>query len=269
MLKKLLKHEYYATYKVNLYAIFAIIAVTLFVKLVSLLPLNREMQGIVGNSQWFLYITVLISVLVIPFVSCISRFYRNMVSDEAYLTHTLPVKTKSIILSKYMVSISWVLLIGAMVILSTFVLRGNFGVIDVIYDELEIMFAEMGEVPAYRRFIIALIPYLFVSLIATFSMFYLSIALGQLFHKNRMGKSFAMYAIVYMASQIIMLLSTVIVGMAVSGNSMTDLLAETHIDMISNLLFSIILTALCVQIVLIVIYNVITIRIFKNRLNLE
>ena len=93
MLKKLTKHELYATGRIFL----PIYAIMLLLSLI-----NRVLFGIdnisrpLNTLRGFMvaaYVISIIATLVVTFVIMILRFYRNLMSDEGYLMFTLPVKT--------------------------------------------------------------------------------------------------------------------------------------------------------------------------------
>lgn len=67
----------------------------------------------------------------------IVRFYKNLVTDEGYLTFTLPVSSKQIIASKLISSLVMDILMAFAVLVSTFLLRNDLAVIDDLYRSFE------------------------------------------------------------------------------------------------------------------------------------
>lgn len=114
MLGKLVKHEFKDTMRLFL-PMFGFIAV--------LTPIFSFMMRIGSNyneaaedssaldivfgSGIAGYLLLLFALLIITQVLIVIRFYRTMVSTEAYLTFTLPAKTGSILFSKWIVSMVW------------------------------------------------------------------------------------------------------------------------------------------------------------------
>lgn len=115
MLKKLLKHEYKATARFFL-PVYLIFIPLLAIQRLSMLLVDRVdtdnqiITAIVGFvSGMFTLVTVLslIAMLACPLVYALVRFWKNMIGDEGYLTHTLPVTTGKSILAKLIVSETW------------------------------------------------------------------------------------------------------------------------------------------------------------------
>lgn len=73
---------------------------------------------------FFAMLLIVISASLISLMICI-EFYRSLVSDEGYLTFTLPVKTSETILSKLINGIIWILISLAAVALSAVLICGS------------------------------------------------------------------------------------------------------------------------------------------------
>ncbi len=103
MFKKLLKYDFRALFKI--WWIFAVIILSL--SLISGLLLSNSFNGYEGALISFFAVMFSGFTIFGMFAFCISpliissiRFYKNLFSDEGYLTFTLPVKLKHIINSK-------------------------------------------------------------------------------------------------------------------------------------------------------------------------
>ena len=59
------------------------------------------------------YVLLLTAIMVTTFILIIMRFYRNLLLGEGYLMHTLPVEPASLITSKLLVAILWILIAAA------------------------------------------------------------------------------------------------------------------------------------------------------------
>lgn len=114
MLGKLVKHEFKDTMRLFL-PMFGFIAVltpifSLMMRIGSNYNETAEDSSaldIVFGSGIAGYLLLLFALLIITQVLIVIRFYRTMVSTEAYLTFTLPAKTGSILFSKWIVSMVW------------------------------------------------------------------------------------------------------------------------------------------------------------------
>lgn len=107
MLSKLLKYELKSTARVFL----PLYVTLLIVATINGLFINSE----IFNAQGLLMMifgALLIALFVITVIVLIQRFSKNLLGDEGYLMFTLPVKSSSILISKYLVTILWTVLSG-------------------------------------------------------------------------------------------------------------------------------------------------------------
>lgn len=115
MLKQLLKYEFKATKSLyfGLYLALALLSVVLGV--------TFRQEHVLAHSTSFqnlevilmiVYVSVILAIAVLCFVSTVQRFYKNLLGREGYLMHTLPVTETQLILSKLITSMVWVLCSG-------------------------------------------------------------------------------------------------------------------------------------------------------------
>ena len=125
MLKKLLKNEFKATSRVYI-AIYLVFTALLTVERLSIFSFGNveTADSFLGSiSAFFLgivsFLTVLgvIALCVTPFIYGIYRFYKNMLSDEGYLSFTLPVTVSQHLWSKLLVSCVWTVISAVFAIL--------------------------------------------------------------------------------------------------------------------------------------------------------
>lgn len=115
MLKQLLKYEFKATKSLyfGLYLALALLSVVLGVTF-------RQEHALAHSTSFqnlevilmIVYVSVILAVAVLCFVSTVQRFYKNLLGREGYLMHTLPVTETQLILSKLITSMVWVLCSG-------------------------------------------------------------------------------------------------------------------------------------------------------------
>lgn len=260
MLKKLIKHEWIAT--AGRFGIFYLIlfAITLFTSLISLL----EIDSIVFTSfQGFLFGIYVITLIGVWFCSIgliIVRFYKNMVSDEGYLTFTLPAKVEELVLAKFVVALFWQLVTMILIALSLFcvMLAGPFsmGVGEILQILPEIM-QEAGWVFGVLALCFS------VSAIYQIFLYYLSIAIGQLFLGHKIIGSVAGYCIINFAVQIVSVVFILVLGIVVGF---------TRLDAFMNTTNGITLfvAAECVlMLILAAVEYVVTCTLLKKKLNLN
>jgi hypothetical protein len=181
-------------------------------------------------------------------------------TDEGYLMFTLPVKVNQLITSKLIIALFWSAVSFIALFVSTYIAFATPDRMVFVLQSIRESLEELRNAFGGSVVLLAIEMFLLIvtSLIATILMFYVSIALGQLFNGRKLVGSFIAYIGIYTAIQIIML---IIVGISVflklgspsSAGSLVTLLT------ISVLL----LTISCV-----VFYGA-TNHILSKRLNLE
>jgi len=120
MLGKLLKHEFRATGRLMLPALGAVLVLAVLA--------NFSIRFIQVTDSTFLTILFglvigafgigMIAATVMTLVLMILRFYRNLLRDEGYLMHTLPVSVHELVWSKLIVSLVWFAVTGLVICLA-------------------------------------------------------------------------------------------------------------------------------------------------------
>ena len=113
MLGKLIKHEFRATRR----AMLPTLGILLLLSLLSTLSFRllvmsggeSALFGILSVLFSFIYIFGILAAWILTFVTILLRFYRSMLGNEAYLTHTLPTSLHSLLISRLIVPLVWFL----------------------------------------------------------------------------------------------------------------------------------------------------------------
>lgn len=214
MLKKLLKYDWKFFWKVPT-AINAFLGVITLVGIVSLLTPIWELNS---NLLEALMVMLLLLYYVALFAGSIGvsayiavRYYKNIYTDEGYLTNTLPVTARQIVLSKTIIGTVWVIITGLVVILSiislVFVAGLSYGDVN-IFAEFSNSWAQFGaEIEqqlgmSLGAFILLLLFAMLAGSIFSIMMMYSAIALGQLFSKHKVAGAVIWYIGEYMIVQI-------------------------------------------------------------------
>ena len=116
MLKKLLKYEFAATARYILPLIVLLFVMSAAAGLcIRGLGAERTGRVAVAVSAIFvvLFFLAVIALAVVTLVVIVYRFYRSMLSQEGYLTHSLPVSIHGLLCSKLIAAAAWFLLTGA------------------------------------------------------------------------------------------------------------------------------------------------------------
>ena len=232
MLKKLIKHEWRATWKVPT----ALIGLNLFCAVAAgatfALPIwESEWIGLPISGMMVImlfYFAMIGSSLGISIYMAV-RYYKNMFTDEGYLTHTLPVTARQLLLTKVINMSVWSLLSMAAVLLGIFI----FIVMMIGFlapDGMTLAMAA-GEViatldePAMRGWqlcAVIILLFLFISAFSGALMVIGSVNIGQLVRKHRIlgavGAYFGIYTVVQIIATIVMF--PMMIGFAFTADNM-------------------------------------------------
>lgn len=202
------------------------------------------------------------------------RFYRTMVSDEGYLTHTLPVTVDQLLVSKLFVAVIYdVLRLIAIFALSAFigfvivVSSKNYSLPDIITGYQNLIEA----MPNIWKFNIPIfiiefaLAYIF-SMAQAMLMVYLALAIGQTMKSHKILWSIGIYIAISMAVSTITQIISTVVMFTVSLNMSFDSWMTEHIDTYFHIILWV---SIIVSLLFGTIYYFITRYFFKNKLNLE
>lgn len=279
MLRKLIKHEWLSTWKVPTILCIYLGILTILGCISFLSPIWKTdgyIISIVAVLSLVLYILSLFAISITIFVYFIVRFYRNMYTNEGYLTHTLPVKPCDHILAKGLIYFIWILITliamfsSVALLIITAVSSVDGDIMYIIWDALnEVSLAELGEL-WHKTFGMSLGAYLFImivtsiiSLIYPILMIYTSISIGQLFNKHKVLASFVAYAAINFVIQIISSIIQIPTYKLALDSTFADSSSLSGVfsySTISSLILSTILT---------IVFAFVTEYITRKKLNLE
>lgn len=274
MLGKLIKHEFRTTSRYILLIMAALVIITPIAAIylrysggfINRLNLSSD---IIGTLQKFfsgicilVYVIAVIGVAFTTFISLLYRFYKSMISSEGYLTHTLPVKTSSILFSKGFVALVWSIASSLLIILSIAVftrilgawtmsdLSDAAGYITAAFDAADITIGHC------MAFIIALI----LQLICNIAMIGAGFAIGHRMSGHPILGTIVSYLGITFVLQI---LTSVIMAVfapvvEVFSNTMS----------ISTGLYWMLTAVNVYNIIFAVVFSLITVYMFKNKLNI-
>jgi hypothetical protein len=260
MLGKLLKYEFKATARIFLPLLLAIAVLTPITRFMTSIDVFPGALSIIPGIFAFLYIIMLVAIAVVAGILIIIRFYKNMVTEEGYLMHTLPVTPSQHIWSKAIVSFVWS-------IVSTFVILVSLFFFLITPERLNTLKEGFGELMSFLHtnlggdlticFIEGFI-LLIIGIFANIFYIYASIALGQMISRHRIVGAFAAAVVMNIVLQVI---STILNAVFLFGRG-TDF---TKTDVIYMLMPGIIIYSLLIAVA----YFCITNFILKKKLNLE
>ncbi len=205
MLKKLLKYDFLASSKIFI-MLYSIVA---FLSILAKIVITVAPEGFMSSPIIIFlvptYFLLMIGLVVAGEIFLVVRFYKSYFTDEGYLSHTLPVKSWQLILSKLITSVVLTAFGFIVVILC--------GILLLAGDPLQTIISEFPAMQAAFEMLlgcplplaIALVTLLaIISAFSSYLLYFASITLGQvLIPKHKILGAFAAYMIFYVAIQII------------------------------------------------------------------
>ena len=193
MLGKLLKHELQATSRTML-PLFGLLLLVSALTNLAMRGLNgsRELPPIVSVICVILLILFMVGVMTVGIVTLwmmVQRFRRNLLRDEGYIMHTLPVSIHAQIWAKVIVSGLWYALSAAALVLSVLLMAAD---VEFVRDMGKIFGGLFHAVMGNVRNVEILLELLGVMVLAGIFlslMLYASLAVGHAFSKRKMGLS--------------------------------------------------------------------------------
>ena len=265
MMNKILKYDLKAMYKILIPDYVVIILLAVLTRIFCAIKDATNIFSIPYSMILVLFIISLIVVFFHTFFLSIIVFYKNMLGDESYLTHTLPVEKRSLVFSKLISSFITMISSIIALIISVLIAFYTKGMIENITTTLNDIATSSG-VDNIGIFYLYLSLALIVGYITYITLFYLSLTIGHTKNVNKIKNSFIAGIIIYIITQIIASIFIFITYLLSSEfrNVFTGN-AETAFSAIIPFLFS----YMIVQITLIIIGNYITINKLNTNLNIE
>lgn len=274
MLKKLLKYDLKWTYKIlNIIYVLSIIFAIITRLLIELNSPTSILKDIIKSSLALkitleitrgIAITILINIMVNTIIRLILRFKNNLFSDEAYLTHTLPIPKQTIYLSKVLNAIIISLTSIFVIIISLTIMYYSKENIEIIKNTLSITASIYNS--TVIRLILVLFLVVFTQLTLIIMIVYSAILLGYSKSDKRIIKSVTYGIISYLITQILVLLIVYIIGLfdpsimqVFTSNTLKD------ITILKKLMYIIITIYLLFNII----YYYIGQRILKQGINID
>lgn len=231
MLGKLLKQEFRATGRIMLPVFGALLILSVLANfslrlLDSGLSDNRVLRLLAVLAIGF-FIFGIFAAMFITLWLMVSRFYRNLLKDEGYLMHTLPVSVHGLVWSKLIVSLVWFIATGLLITLVvglTALIQSGTNLSEIFiqlpsWAELKAFLAAQGiRGSDITLFFTELIALFLAATIASCLHFYAAMAMGHMFSKDKVLLSI----VFFVALSFVMSLVTSLLGFRVS-----DLAAAT------------------------------------------
>lgn len=211
MLGKLLKYEIRATSRtfLTMYAllvVFAIVNKFFF-------SINSKYFSIPQAIAMFAFVAIVIGICVMTLIVTIQRFNKNLLTDEGYLSFTLPVKTHTHIDAKMIVSFMWGVLSFIVSFISIIIIVANhdfFIKLPQLFSALGRWFAEYGPTSYVVTFECVIL--CIVTILSSIISVYLAIAIGNMSSKHKLLVGIGAYVGLGIIEQIVASIILVIFG---------------------------------------------------------
>lgn len=221
MLRKLMKHEWKSIGKIPVIMLIILFVSTILAGLTFVYPIWEsealDGMGFLVILVWLLYYGILIGVSAGISIYLAVHFYKTMYTDEGYLTHTLPVTPRQLLVSKLLPMAGWIYIMSIAMVVSMLLfafmavmfIRPDGMTTMQIFAEIKEVFAELGAMLSEQGGIGFLLSMLLMVVTSGFSgaaMMIGSVTIGQLVSKHKiLGSIGAYFAINSIASTVSML----------------------------------------------------------------
>lgn len=233
MLGKLFKHEFRATARIQLPFLLMVAAATLL--LVCLIAVQQAMPernalytatSILIGFLTFIYALGILAYIFAAHFCGVQRYYKNLFTDEGYLTLTLPVKNGYHQTVKLAVAVFWGVVSLIVTGLSLYALF-SIGITNMITP------AEIWERATFYLaaakvigLLVLIVVTVLIAEISFFTMAYFCIAIGQTFsQKHKVAAAFVTYLVISTVLQILSMI-LVVTGTVIFDDELTRLLSN-------------------------------------------
>lgn len=235
-------------------------------------------EGTDFNNENFVLPFFLFVVLLIVLISAAAfatqlviaiRFYKNIFSDEGYLTNTLPVTGGKLLLSKTIAGCIWGAVDMLLLHISLWIVIGTPYVTGLITENMASVWSELsltdkGPALTFQALLLLYIGTCLIGVIANVVLFYASVAIGQFVPGHKVLGAIAAYFVINTAVSVIMLIVMAVSGLL--GASIHPLSAS--FDFTIYIRNSLNLAIICSILQTLILYSV-TYWIMEKKINLE
>ncbi len=278
MLGKLIKHEFKATGKSFVLLFGATLALTVFSKIAMYLPFDNLIWQIIVGVAAVACVFCIFAGFIVAFVIMIYRFYNNMLKDEGYLTHTLPVRSWQHLTAKLVTDLVWLLVSVAVSFLSLFIIylmEHGSNMMEGFNTFLEVV----NEYPRLIMYIACFCVLLLLLFLLCMLEIFAALALGHIFSKHRVFASVVFYFVLnYLLVTIGAILTNILTSVLPNiGHNlrhmhiqMSEVVTfEQYVEVLDGTMLQMFAVCVVIQIIMISICFFVTDYAISKKLNLE
>lgn len=271
MIGKLIKLECKSSMKlislIWLALVVAGVLMGIWVNLIENMSANNPLFLIVEILPPMIYGVLFIAMIVVSVMMVLLRFYRGVLGDEGYLTHTLPVKTWQIITSKGIVSgiiVTVSIIVGAI----SLILMGICVDFSAFKDLLGEMRRFIGDEPRYLIVGVEVLIVLIAGILKSIYQVYAAMAIGQLVDKYRILLTVGAYIGISAVLTVIGSFVSLLAEMDGFISWVDSLFALNYADGVFTMMQFIMLGVFLLTVIQLVAFHIVTERILSLKLNL-
>lgn len=199
MVKKLLKHELFALFRILVWFMGAVVLLGILARIAYSLAPYSETPTTYGASSFlavfflmYMYIMASVALSFAAVAVSLVRYFRSLFTGEGYLTFSLPATPTQLLIAKFLGAFIATVACLATVVISAFIALpiSGWGLLDLIPDLFAVIGAYFSSEPLVAIEIVLLIILLIPSGLLYL---YLVASIGQLFTKGRIPITIALY----------------------------------------------------------------------------
>ena len=275
MLGKLIKNEFKATYKMFVMLFCSLVVLTLLTRFCIYIPFDNTVFKIMTVILTVVYVVAMAFMSLLSLVLVIKRFYQNMLRDQGYLSHTLPVKMWQQLVAKMFTYWVWIITSILALCVSLFVFfvgKPKFT------ENMNTFFKAFNNAISYPKvpLLLVLVTVLvLMQILVNILNFFAALSLGQIFVKHKILGAIVFYFLLNY------IMSFVVSGVMLIFPDFTDKInnidtritnaanVSQAIEVVANPMIAYFLIMILMEIVLGVIYFAISNYMLSKKLNLE
>ena len=277
MLGKLIKQEWLSTWKIPTVLIGVVFAAATIFGLFCASPVWDLVDwwgaDVILSATILLFYGAIMCCAVGTSIYLAVRYYRSMYSNEGYLTHTLPVTSNQLLLSKMINFSIWELLSIICVMFNIMLFVAFIALREVgyrsLFESFREVFADMQAIlsseytTGWELFMVLTLILILIGTVSKSLLYMGSVNIGQLWARHRVAGAILVYAGVTVAVQIVTQAAMIIFMTS------ADQLGMLQNDYVFSFLNQIMGVSILLQIVIGVVMYVVSLLILKKKVNLE
>lgn len=199
MLGKIIKHEFKATYGVYILMFVALFAVTCAEKVTQYIDMDFALWDVFKILLTIVFVLFVIFMAFASQIVSVVRFYKSMTKDQAYLTHTIPVKESTIIWGKAITAFVWIILSFIASGIAAIIFLFDSKMLDYVSEGFDMIADAINKEPVVILWAVLVFVLVIISVFAGLFQFYAAIGMGQMFASHKVAGAVLFYFIIYYA----------------------------------------------------------------------